>query len=106
MARYIDANLMIDDMIAELEKANKEPLTEEEVKVINTSAMALKNFLLRQPTADVVEVVQIEKYLKDRLQEWHDLGDRKYEPANMWGYNFIRACFDDLEEYCAGKKVE
>lgn len=48
------------------------------------------------PTADVVEVRQIREYLQRKLDEWNALGDRKFEPANMWGYNFIMACFDDL----------
>ena len=46
---------------------------------------------------DSVAVSQIEAYLQARLDEWNALGDRKWEPANMWGYNFIMACFDDLE---------
>lgn len=53
----------------------------------------------RIPAADSVEIVTIESYLQEKLNEWDALGDRKWEPANMWGYNFIRACFDDLEDY-------
>ena len=49
------------------------------------------------PGVDAISVAEIEAYLKARLDEWNALGDRKWEPANMWGYNFIRACFDDLE---------
>lgn len=49
------------------------------------------------PAADVIAVDEIEAYLQARLDEWNALGDRKWEPANMWGYNFIMACFDDLE---------
>jgi hypothetical protein len=49
------------------------------------------------PTVDAIPVTEIEAYLQERLDEWESLGDRKWEPANMWGYNFIRACFDDLE---------
>lgn len=49
------------------------------------------------PTVDAVEVDVIKGYLQKKLDEWNALGYRKYEPANMWGYNFIMACFDDLE---------
>lgn len=46
---------------------------------------------------DTISVAEIEAYLQSRLDEWNALGDRKWEPANVWGYNFIMACFDDLE---------
>ena len=49
------------------------------------------------PTIDAVPVTEIKAYLQKCLDEWNALGDRKFEPANMWGYNFIMACFDDLE---------
>ena len=58
MARLIDAELMLDDMKAELEKASEENLTSDEAKVIMTSAIALKDFVTRQPTVDAVEVVR------------------------------------------------
>lgn len=51
------------------------------------------------PTLCVLTVDQVQDYLQARLDEWNALGDRKYEPANMWGYNFICACLDDLEAY-------
>lgn len=44
-----------------------------------------------------IPVSEIRAYLEARLDEWNALGERKWEPANMWGYNFIRACMDDLE---------
>lgn len=46
---------------------------------------------------EAISVADIKAYLQARLDEWDALGDRKWEPANMWGYNFIMACFDDLE---------
>lgn len=46
-----------------------------------------------------VPVEEIRGYLKRLLDEWNALGDRKWEPANMWGYNFIRACQDDLDAW-------
>lgn len=57
------------------------------------------------PAVPAVEVAQIKAYLQRRLDEWEALGDRKWEPANMWGYNFIRACFDDLEAFEEGREV-
>lgn len=54
-------------------------------------------FTSELPTIDAVPVAEIKDYLQKRLDEWEALGDRKFEPANMWGYNFIMACFDDLE---------
>ena len=39
------------------------------------------------------------KYLFDCIEEWNNLGDRKYELANIQVYNHIRKCLDDLEEY-------
>lgn len=51
------------------------------------------------PAVDAVEVSEIKAYLQRKLDEWNALGDRKFESANMWGYNFIMACFDDLSSY-------
>lgn len=51
----------------------------------------------KQKKIDAIPVVEIKAYLQARLDEWNALGDRKWEPANMWGYNFIMACFDDLD---------
>lgn len=56
-------------------------------------------FIMSFPAVDAVEVSQIKAYLQRKLDEWNALGDRKFEPANMWGYNFIMACFDDLSSY-------
>lgn len=49
-----------------------------------------------------ISVDKVKQYLQDRLDEWNALGDRRFEPANAWGYNFIMACFDDLEEFIQG----
>lgn len=54
------------------------------------------------PAADVVEVSTIKTYLQSKLDEWYALGDRRFEPENVWGYNFIMACFDDLAEMDGG----
>lgn len=57
--RLIDVDKMLDDMKKELEKAvNDENLDKDERMVILTSAIALKDFVNRQPTAyDVNKVV-------------------------------------------------
>ena len=56
--RLIDAELLLDDMKKELEKASEEDLTSDEAMVIMTSAIALKDFVTRQPTVDAVPVVR------------------------------------------------
>lgn len=42
-------------------------------------------------------IKRVEEYLLKCIEEWNDLGDRKYEPANAQVYNHIRLCLDDLE---------
>ena len=62
--RLIDVEKLLNDMKNELEKAvNDENMDKEEYMVIMTSAIALKDFVNRQPTAfDVEKVVeQLEK---------------------------------------------
>jgi hypothetical protein len=56
----------------------------------------------RDALLGAVPISAIEAYLQRRMDEWNALGDRKYDPANMWGYNFIRACQDDLEAWRRG----
>lgn len=60
MSRLIDADKLLDDMKNELEKAvNDENLDKADCMVIMTSAIALKDFVNRQPTAyDVDKVVE------------------------------------------------
>ena len=58
----------------------------------------------REPTVDAVPVSVIKAYLQRLMDEWAALGDRKWEPANAWGYNFIRACQDDLERVITGEQ--
>ena len=58
MSRLIDADKLLDDMKKELEKAvNDENLDKDECMVILTSAIALKDFVNRQPTAFNVDKV-------------------------------------------------
>lgn len=60
MSRLIDADKLLDDMKNELEKAvNDENMDKADCMVIMTSAIALKDFVNRQPTAyDVDKVVE------------------------------------------------
>ena len=64
--RLIDADKLLDDMKKELEKAvNEENMDKAECMVIMTTAIALKDFVNRQPTAyDVDKVI---KQLEERL---------------------------------------
>ena len=57
--RLIDADKLLDDMKKELEKAvNEENMDKAECMVIMTAAIALKDFVNRQPTAyDVDKVI-------------------------------------------------
>lgn len=41
---------------------------------------------------------KVEQYLLDCIEEWNELGDRKYDLPNIQVYNHIRKCLDDLEE--------
>ena len=66
----------------------------------------LRIIIKKQPTVDAIPVTEIEAYLQSKLDEWNALGDRKWEAANVWGYNFIMACFDDLEKRCEDGKVD
>ena len=85
MSRLIDADKLLDDMKKELEKAvNDENLDKDECMVILTSAIALKDFVNRQPTAfDVGKVVE-------QLGKSHFHTDATFDDD---GY-----CNDDSEE--------
>ena len=76
-----------DDLLAEIR---------DDPNINGANFARVKRHIEAAPAVDVVTVVEIEAYLQARLDEWNALGDRKWEPANMWGYNFIMACFDDL----------
>jgi hypothetical protein len=41
---------------------------------------------------------KVEKYLLNCIEEWNELGDRKYDLPNIQVYNHIRKCLDDLEK--------
>lgn len=91
MNRYVDVELLLEDMTVELEKAKEENLTEDELKTILTSAIALKDFVNRQSTADVVEVVRCK--------------DCESYNGHRWCYYFAQETGDN--DFCSyGKKVE
>lgn len=50
-------------------------------------------------TVPAIPIKTIRKYLIDCIEEWNNLGDRKYELANIQVYTHIRKCLDDLENY-------
>ena len=80
MSRLIDADKLLDDMKKELEKAvNDENLDKDECMVILTSAIALKDFVNRQPTAyDVDKVVKhIEECNRIREKDMEKKIDRE-----------------------------
>ena len=51
---------------------------------------------------EVVPVSVIKDYLRNVLDEWNALGDRKYELPNMQVYNHVRKLQDDLDSYLEG----
>lgn len=53
----ISRKALLEDMKRELKKASEANLTKDETKVIMTSAIALKDFVTRQPTVDAAPVV-------------------------------------------------
>lgn len=76
--RIIDADKLLDDMKKELEKAvNDENLDKDEYMVILTSAIALKDFTNRQPTAfdveKVVETLKLNAYDMEICEEQFDM---------------------------------
>ena len=83
--KLIDADKLLDDMKKELEKAvNDENLDKDECMVILTSAIALKDFVNRQPTAFNVDKVV------EQLEKSHFHTDATFDDD---GY-----CNDDSEE--------
>ena len=61
MSDLISRSALLDDMEKELVKAvNDEDMTEDECKVLMTSALALREFVNRQPTVEAVPVMHAE----------------------------------------------
>lgn len=83
--RLIDVEKLLNDMKNELEKAvNDENMDKDECMVIMTSAIALKDFVNRQPTAFDVEKVVSE------LEKSHFHTDATFDDDGC--------CNDDSEE--------
>ena len=100
--RLIDAN----ELVRKINKLDVFYFTDEtDVPIYGCQMVELGGVLAEldeATTVDAIPVAEIEAYLQARLDEWNALGDRKFEPANVWGYNFITACFDDLERRLTG----
>ena len=65
--RLIDVEKLLNDMKNELEKAvNDENMDKDYYMVIMTSAIALKDFVNRQPTA--YDVDKVEKELEEKVE--------------------------------------
>ena len=78
MSDLISRSALLDDMQKELEKAvNDKDMTEFDCKVLMTSALALKNFVNRQPTAYDVDKVVAE------LEEESDYEPIDYDYCDM-----------------------
>ena len=104
MARLIDAELLLDDMKKELEKASEEDLTSDEAMVIITSAIALKDFVTRQPTVDAVEVVHGEWEVCE--DDWNE--EVTYKCSNC-GDELVTLCGFEIDwNYCpnCGAKMD
>ena len=93
MSRLIDADKLIDDMKNELEKAvNDENMDKADCMVIMTSAIALKDFVNRQPTSfDVDKVVeQLDNLRKEYETEANNINTPPnytcYYKGHMRGY--------------------
>ncbi len=89
------------------EKIPLEQLTTRYAKAYNALVADLEEFA-EWFTGEYIKTLAIPRHpndeagnawLQQKLDEWDALGDRKWEPANMWGYNFIIACFDDLNKF-------
>lgn len=90
--RLIDASALDSKLEALAKKYEAKGRTE-----VAKDYYFIQTVLMTAPTVEAVSTTEIKAYLQARLDEWNALGDRKFEPANVWGYNFIMACFDDLE---------
>lgn len=58
---------------------------------------------IKEPTPDVeptIPISVVKNYLVGLLDEWDNLGERKYELPNVQVYNHIRTELDDLRRYC------
>lgn len=94
--RLIDTDKLLDDMKKELEKAvNDENLDKDECMVILTSAIALKDFVDRQPTA--FDVDKIKKELRSLKQY-----DNKYDSY----YDHTMYMMTDLQNKIVNRTID
>lgn len=108
--RIIDADKLLDDMKKELEKAvNDENLDKDECMVILTSAIALKDFVNRQPTA--FDVSKVLKEFETRRKTYEIEADNVDTPSPyvcyyrgmMRGYQYSKEIIEEsLSEIKAG----
>ena len=92
--RLIDVEKLLNDMKNELEKAvNDENMDKDDYMVIMTSAIALKDFVNRQPTAFDVEKVVSE--LEARAEMYLQRGLKEYFPDEARPYLYAVKKFDE-----------
>ena len=94
--RLIDTDKLLDDMKKELEKVvNDENLDKSECMIILTSAIALKDFVNRQPTA--FDVDKIKKELRSLKQY-----DNKYDSY----YDHTMYMMTDLQNKIVNRTID
>lgn len=90
MSDLISRSVLLEDMKKELEKAvNSEDISEDECKVLLTSALALKSFVNRQPTVEALP--------KEKLQEIVE----RLEDLKQHNLNEVKKCseFENFQVY-------
>lgn len=94
--RLIDADKSLEDMKVQLEKAlEDESISKDDALVIMTSAIALKEFVKRQPTA--YDIDKIVKQLEE-LQERH--------PYKVAGDYDTYSQYNQAWESCSDQAIE
>ena len=100
MCRLIDVDKLLDDMKKELEKAvNDEKLNKDECMLILTSAIALKDFVNRQPTVHKSLRYMYEKGYNNGVDETCNYICRE------WSLDRINTCedFDKISQQLKGR---
>lgn len=93
--RLIDADRLIEDFKNELEKVDFEKLSDNDKLVISTSAIALRDFVKRQPTAYDIDKVVDELENQECEYQQFDMPTNDYECG-----------FEDGCEYAFRKAIE
>ena len=93
MSDLISRSVLLEDMKKELEKAvNSEDISEDECKVLLTSALALKSFVNRQPTVEALpkeKLQEIVERLEEKLVFYKEKQKEAYEDKD----------WDDFDRY-------